>query len=398
MLAFSVADIINIPFGYIMDILYRLTQNYGLAVILFAICVSLAMFPLNVKNRINSVKKARIEPLVKEIRNKFPNDVKSQNILMENLYQREKVSLSGGCLLSIVPILILLALYGVVSQPIVYMLHEGKETTAAIIEHVHKINPELIGEGNGFAQVVVSGYLGDFAQSIKESFPTINEATLNGINYDFLGLDLTRVPQLNFTKWEAYDWAHIGLFALPLMAVLTHIIPVAVPKIKNAILIHNVRKQGIGVVVSAAGKQKRFDFITPLMLFLFAFACFHVPAVLALYWLAKSCMDNILKIFIQKKIAKIPAMTTDIDTLIKASNIEMPDSDEPDPTVQTDGYVCKESNIQHHNETELHGYEYAQASENSDNGTNAYSYVVEEKESATKDITENITLIIEKEE
>mgnify|MGYP003398664730 CR=1 FL=1 len=199
-LAFSVADIINVPFGYIMDVFYRLTQNYGFAVMLFAICVSLVMYPLNAKNRINSIKQARLNPVVKKIREMFPNDTKVQNRLMEDLYQKENVSLSGGCLLSVVPILILLALYGVVTQPIVYMLHESKETAQALIEHIQTKNPELIGENAAYAQVIASSFLGDFAESIKTAFPAIKDATLNGINYNFLGLDLTQIPQLDFTQ------------------------------------------------------------------------------------------------------------------------------------------------------------------------------------------------------
>ena len=42
-LAFSFGDIIRVPFGYLMDWLYQFTNNYGLALILFAILVKLIL-------------------------------------------------------------------------------------------------------------------------------------------------------------------------------------------------------------------------------------------------------------------------------------------------------------------------------------------------------------------
>jgi membrane protein insertase Oxa1/YidC/SpoIIIJ len=68
LLSFQVQDIISVPFGYVMDIFYRITQNYGLATILFAACVCLLMHPLNLKNAVSSYKRNRLEPHVQGIR------------------------------------------------------------------------------------------------------------------------------------------------------------------------------------------------------------------------------------------------------------------------------------------------------------------------------------------
>lgn len=42
-LAFSIADLIRVPFGYLMDFLYQFTSNYGMALILFALLVKLIL-------------------------------------------------------------------------------------------------------------------------------------------------------------------------------------------------------------------------------------------------------------------------------------------------------------------------------------------------------------------
>ena len=44
LLAFNLSSIITIPFGYLLDYLYRFTSNYGVALILFTIVVKLVLF------------------------------------------------------------------------------------------------------------------------------------------------------------------------------------------------------------------------------------------------------------------------------------------------------------------------------------------------------------------
>ena len=48
-LAFKLADIIQVPFGYLLDILYQLTTNYGLALIIFAVIIKLILLPATAK-------------------------------------------------------------------------------------------------------------------------------------------------------------------------------------------------------------------------------------------------------------------------------------------------------------------------------------------------------------
>ena len=48
-LAFNLVDIIQVPFGYLMEQLYRLTSSYGMALILFSILVQLVMLPITAR-------------------------------------------------------------------------------------------------------------------------------------------------------------------------------------------------------------------------------------------------------------------------------------------------------------------------------------------------------------
>ena len=92
--------IITIPFGYVLDLLYRLVDNYGLALILFALVVQLVMLPISGKSKKSMMKMSRITPRIQAIKDKYPNDQQKQNEEITKLQKEEGVGLgSGNCAL-----------------------------------------------------------------------------------------------------------------------------------------------------------------------------------------------------------------------------------------------------------------------------------------------------------
>jgi len=127
--------IITVPFGYLLDWLYRFTGSYGLALIFFALAVQIVLLPITAKSKKSTMKMSRLQPKIQEIQRKYPNDRQKQNEAMQQLQKEEGASMGcGGCLWSLIPLLILLPLYSVVRQPITYMLHQSAEVADAIIE------------------------------------------------------------------------------------------------------------------------------------------------------------------------------------------------------------------------------------------------------------------------
>lgn len=58
-LAFHISDIIQIPFGYVMDLLYQFTGNYGFALILFSVLVQMVLLPVTAKSKRSMMKMSR---------------------------------------------------------------------------------------------------------------------------------------------------------------------------------------------------------------------------------------------------------------------------------------------------------------------------------------------------
>ena len=74
----SISDIIRVPFGYLLELLYNLTNNYGIALILFALVVKLILLPMSMKSKKSTMKMARMSPMLKELERKYGDDKTKQ--------------------------------------------------------------------------------------------------------------------------------------------------------------------------------------------------------------------------------------------------------------------------------------------------------------------------------
>ena len=158
-LAFKLSDLITIPFGYLMDWLYRMTNNYGISLILFAIIVQLVLLPITAKSKRSTMKMSRLQPRIKDIQTRYSHDQQKQNELITQLYKDEGVSMGGGCLWSFIPLFILLPLYTVVRMPIVYMLHESMEVATQIIDIIRTADASLFTGNDFYDQIVAARYI-----------------------------------------------------------------------------------------------------------------------------------------------------------------------------------------------------------------------------------------------
>ena len=306
-LAFSLSDIIKVPFGYLMDWLYQFTNNYGLALILFAILVKVILFPVQAKSKKSMMKMSRLTPKMQAIQAKYAGDQQKQNEAIQALYREEGVSMGGGCLWSFVPLLILIPLYAVVRQPIVYMLHETADVAAQIIDVVKTGVPSAFGTNNYYDEMVAARYIPDFVDAIKEAIPTLSEKTLQGINFDFLGIDMGSIPTINVfnsEKWS-WDWAHIGGALIPLLSAGSQVLMMQISQKMNESVITNdkgVQDKEAAKNSQAAQTGKMMMWTMPIMMLWIGFT---VPVVLSLYWMIQGIVSVVQDVYLTKHYRKI---------------------------------------------------------------------------------------------
>jgi YidC/Oxa1 family membrane protein insertase len=111
----------TIDFGYfgflgkmaltVLNYFYKMTGNYGWAIIILTVILQILVLPLTIKSFKASGAMKQLQPLVKELQEKYKADPKRLNVEMLNLYKIHKVNPLGGCLPMILQLPIFWALF-----------------------------------------------------------------------------------------------------------------------------------------------------------------------------------------------------------------------------------------------------------------------------------------------
>jgi YidC/Oxa1 family membrane protein insertase len=101
------------PLFLLMDMIFRWTGNFGIAILTVTVMLKALFFPLANKSYASMAKMKAVQPQMQALRERFPDDkVKQQQELME-LYRREKINPVAGCLPIVIQIPVFFALYKV---------------------------------------------------------------------------------------------------------------------------------------------------------------------------------------------------------------------------------------------------------------------------------------------
>ena len=284
-LAFKMSDLVTVPFGWLLGVLYDLTSNYGVAMILFALIVQAVLTPINAKSKKSMMKMSRLQPRIQEIQRKYAHDQQKQNEAIQKLQQEEGASMGmGGCLWSFVPLLILFPLFTVIREPITYILGESAEVTQQIIAVVKANAPTLFSNNNYYDQVIAASAISQYASEISAAIPNIRAETLSGINFNFLGVNLGAIPQFNiFSATWVWDWAHIGAFLIPIISAASQVLQMWISQKTNDSVITNekgVQDKEMAANSQTAQTNKMMMWMMPLMSLWIGFT---VSAGLSLY-------------------------------------------------------------------------------------------------------------------
>jgi YidC/Oxa1 family membrane protein insertase len=117
-LNFGFFDIIAKPCVWLMNKLYSVIPNYGIAIIILTLLIKIVLWPLGSKSYKSMSEMKRIQPLMKEIREKYKDDKKKMNEEVMGLYRTYKINPLGGCLPMVVQLPVFFALYRMLYQAI----------------------------------------------------------------------------------------------------------------------------------------------------------------------------------------------------------------------------------------------------------------------------------------
>jgi YidC/Oxa1 family membrane protein insertase len=305
-LAFQLSDIVTVPFGWLLGFLYELLNNYGLAMIVFAVLVQLILLPITMKSKKSMMKMSRLQPQIQRIKEKYANDQQKQNEAIQQLQKEEGATMGcGGCLWSLVPMLILLPLFGVIRQPIVYILGETVEHAEQIVAVIKELEPTLFSTNNYYDQVAAAQAIAKYSSEISAAIPGISPETLAGINFDFLGINLGTIPQWKFWTWEVWNWASIGAFLIPLLSAGQQMLSMHISqKTNNSVITDEKGLQDKETAENSqtAQQSKMMMYMMPVMSLWIGFT---VPSALSLYWFVGGVVRTIEDTILTKHYRKI---------------------------------------------------------------------------------------------
>ena len=278
-------------FGYLLELLYTIVNNYGLAIIIFTVVIKVLLLPLSIKQQRTMKKSTEMQEKMKVIQFKYKNDPEKMNQAVMELYKTEKMNPFSGCLTAIVQMLLLISIFYLVRSPLTFMEKIPQENINTYIQQlkegekpVSEVYPEID---------IIREY-----EFLKEKNPEDNNIEKINVQMNLFGLDLSKIPQQNMSDYTVY--------IIPVLYILSSFISI---RLTTAMQTKQQKdKSGETPIIDGeTGKElvpaekeeneldtvmqtnKMMSWMMPILSISIAFVA---PLGLALYWL----MNNILMI------------------------------------------------------------------------------------------------------
>ena len=105
--------IITLPLFQFLRFIHAHIANFGLAILIFTVCVRVAFFPIANRSFQSMAKMKKLQPEIKKLQARYADDRGKLNQEMMALYKREKANPVSGCLPLVIQIPVFFALYKV---------------------------------------------------------------------------------------------------------------------------------------------------------------------------------------------------------------------------------------------------------------------------------------------
>ena len=278
-------------FGYILAFLYDLINNYGLAIILFTVIIKIVLLPLSIKQQRTLKKSTQLQEKMKVIQFKYKNNPEKMNQEMMELYKSENMSPFSGCLTAIVQLLLLLSVFYLVRSPLTFMEKIPQDNINHYVQQLQE-------NGKSVSQVYPEIDLIREHEWLKENNPEDQNVDRLNIQMNFLGLDLSKIPQQNMTDYTVY--------IIPVLYILSSFVSIRMTTAMQNKKAKQQKEEKEVKIDGTTGKElvpqeennemdavmqtnKMMSWMMPIMSISIAFIA---PLGLALYWL----ISNILMI------------------------------------------------------------------------------------------------------
>lgn len=283
--------------------------NFAASVFFFTLIINIVLLPLTLKSQKSTVQQTRIKPKLDDLKRRYGDDKQRYNTEMQKLYQAEGVSMSGGCLPTLLRLVIMMSIYWIVLSPLTYMAGADKAQVQNISTAITAGMTELEKSDNAkykeisaeigwdsksrqnsqlpvvrvirdhpdvIEKILTEEKYNEISDDVKAVTEKMNKAN---INFKLFGLDLTETPKFSFNFSEA-QW----IWLIPLGAFAAQIL--------TSLISSFIQKRNNPDTPSMVGMMLGMSLFS-------LFIGFTLPAGVGFYWICSSLIGGLLQAAIQ---------------------------------------------------------------------------------------------------
>ena len=276
--------IVNAPFSLLLRHLSIFFDNYGLALIIFALIVAIIRIPFDFKSKRGTMKQSLLAPKMNAIREKHKNNPQKANLEIQKLFREEGVKPMGGCLWMLMPMIIMIILIGIVRDPLTHLMGLSEYQIDALRLAIESLpGGYTLYASDAHVQVEIASFIRPYFAELQAVVPEIFN-----LNMNFLGMNIGQIPDWRFFLRDSFTIFDFGLFLMPIFSVATIYLS------QKVMMSTNVMQQQM---MQQQQSMKTMMMMMPLMSLFFGFT---FPAAMSVYWTASSLMFTLVSVFINR--------------------------------------------------------------------------------------------------
>ncbi len=297
----NLMDIINVPLALLLKLCYILVNNYGVAIILFAVLTKVLLFPLGIKGEKSRLQQVAMQPKVNALQQKFKGNTRDPkyNEELQALYNAEGFSPFAGCLPQLIQLPIILGLWNAIRQPLTYISGLGQKTLYTVVHTLYDngvqnivtelekyavdgvLDPDKVVSWLKSSEIRLATILGE--GSNMELLSGVLPEDFELLNMSFFGLNLGMTPS---------DYGIIALTTLiPILSGVTSFL--------GSFIIQKINGTPDG---AQNGSMNTLFYIMPLVSIWLGYS---FPIGVGIYWIASNLL-NMLQTLLLKLVVKLP--------------------------------------------------------------------------------------------
>ncbi|MGI6264962.1 MAG: YidC/Oxa1 family membrane protein insertase [Acutalibacteraceae bacterium] len=294
----QIFDVIAIPLGYVLRFIYSLIPNYFVTIFLFTLIIRAAMFPLSLKSQKATAERAKLAPRIERLQKKYGQDRQKLQQKQQELYQKNNVSMTGGCLPMLVSMIVLFGVISAIYKPLTYLHPLPTEvveaSVAAVTTEDKKADPDK------YTKAELAGYYGEMRMlnKLDENEADIKKAIagkgfdadkyfgemkdLKDNQFKLFGISMLNNPW-NDDGFKGINW----LWLIPLLSGLT--------AVASALISMHFTNMAQGT--KQPGQGCTSGVMIAFMPLFSVYIAFIVPAGVGFYWICSNviaCVQTVI--------------------------------------------------------------------------------------------------------